>query len=160
AELTVGDLCHLYIKATQHGLAGLTRGRPKSKNTLYDDHLRITRHIIPFLGDVQAKSLTRVQVQRAVEAIPAVENSGRRTKCGPIAAARSTQLRGAVLEWSMRRGYLPDGTNPAHRVDVATSAPRDRVLDEAELARLGQAMRDRPGAGADLLSLILMAGLR
>jgi integrase len=158
--LTVGELCELYMKATRHGLAGLTRGRPKRLSTLYDDNLRLTRHIIPFLGDVEAKSLTRAQVQRAADAIAAGHHSGHRTKGGPIAAERATQLFGAVLEWGMRRDYIPDGPNPAHRVQLATSAPRDRILSDEELTRLGQAMRARPGTGADLLSLILMAGLR
>lgn len=78
---------------------------------------------------------------------------------GAGVAARVAAVLGAILTWAQRRGYVPEGPNPAHGVEKAASGTKDRRLHDEELRALGKAL-DVGGQAAAALKLISLTGLR
>jgi hypothetical protein len=90
--------------------------------------------------------------------IGAVVVGGRKVRGGRMIATRCVMLLGGIVTWGQRRGYVAEGMNPAHGIEMPQSPPRDRILSDDELARLGRTMRGK--RGATVLELILLTGLR
>ena len=169
--ITVAELCAQYLEAARAGLV-LTRFRKsKSASTIYNDEGRISRHIVPLIGNRIARDLTRATIQRMVDAIAAGKTAGEivtkargvaRVEGGPATAARTVELLGGVLTWADRRG-LVSGPNPARGVEKHRGEAKDRTLNPDELARLGAALREQeplhPMATA-AVRLIALTGLR
>src|SRR5439155_12605573 len=55
--LTVKDLCDGYLAAADKGLVLGKGNRPKKASSLYVDHGRIKRHILPLLGNIRLEDL-------------------------------------------------------------------------------------------------------
>jgi integrase len=49
--------------------------------------------------------------------------------------------------FGQRRGYVPEGFNPADRIEHYKENPRERFLTKAELSRLGEALREAETVG-------------
>jgi hypothetical protein len=56
--MTVRQLCRVYLDAAEKGLILGKRGHPKKPSTLYVDQGRITRHILPLLGNRLVRDIT------------------------------------------------------------------------------------------------------
>lgn len=171
AGLTVAELCEQYLEAARAGRVMTRFGKPKRASTIAIDEGRVTRHIIPLLGQKTATKLTRADVQRMADAITAGKTAGAvKTKARGLArvtggagtAARVVELVGGIWTWAERRG-LVSGQNPARGVEKHKGDAKDRVLSAEELARLGKVLREqeevRPMAVA-ALRLIALTGLR
>jgi integrase len=169
--LTVAELCDLYLDAARAGLVMTRFGRPKRASTLAIDEGRIARHIKPLIGAIVAKRLRRADVQRMADDIAAGKTAGTvKTKPRGVAvvtggtgtAGRVVELLGGVCSWAAKRDLAPD-INPAHGVERARGAPKDRVLAAAEMRRLGNAIRGYEATEpmtAAVVRLIALTGLR
>jgi len=118
-----------------------------------DDHIRAKRksrtaklfqsyidnHIEPALGTRKAPSLTRADIGRFHKAIG---------KTKPVTANRVLALIGAAYSYGLRAGHLPDHmANPASGIEKFREQVRERFLSEAELLRLGEAIREAETVG-------------
>lgn len=169
--LTVGEVCDRYLEAARAGLVTTRFGKAKRPSTVAIDEGRIARHIKPLIGSKVAAELTRAQVQRMSDGIAAgktagVFKTGPRGKAvvtgGAGTAARVVELLGGVWSWAERRGLVA-GVSPVRGVEKRRGEAKDRILSAGELAKLGQAMRDRAAlhpAAVAALRLIALTGLR
>jgi integrase len=169
--LTVAQLCREYLEAARKGVVATRFKRPKRPLTITFDEGRVTRHIVPLIGNRIAEKLTRADVQRMADDIAAgrtaaVIKTGPRGKAvvtgGAGTAARVIGLLSGIFTWAERRG-LASGPNPAWGVEKHCGEAKERVLSPEELARLGAVLRereaDRPMA-CDAVRLIALTGLR
>src|SRR5262245_5942133 len=69
--ITVAELCHRYLAATEKGLINGKRGRPKKASTLATDRGRIERHIKPLLGSRKVIDLTPADCARFLRDVAA-----------------------------------------------------------------------------------------
>ena len=128
---TVGDL---FTSFMDHHI------RPKRKARtakLFDGY--ISNHIKPALGSRKAPALTRAEVERLHRAIG---------KTNPVTANRVLALIAAGYAYGLRSGHLSESTvNPASGVEKFREQTRERFLSEAELLRLGEAIREAETVG-------------
>jgi integrase len=154
------------------GMKRATRIRkPKRASTIAIDEGRVSRHIVPLIGNVVAHDLSRAAVQRLADAIAAGKTAGiiktkargvARIKGGPGAAARVVELLGGIWSWAEKRGFV-SGPNPARGVDTQRGQIKDRVLSRDELAALGRALQkhdSRLPMAVAALRLVALTGLR
>jgi hypothetical protein len=108
--LTVAEVCARYLDAARAGLVTTRIRKPKRASTIAIDEGRVSRHIVPLIGNVVAHDLSRAAVQRLADAIAAGKTAGiiktkargvARIKGGPGAAARVVELLGGI--WFMGR---------------------------------------------------------
>ena len=59
----------------------------------------------------------------------------------PYQANRTVAMLSKFFNWTEKLGLRPDGSNPCRHVEKYREAKRERFLSEAELARLGEALR-------------------
>jgi integrase len=169
--LTVTELCERYMEAARAGLVSTRFGRAKRRSTIAIDEGRISRHIVPLIGNRLAASLTRHDVQRMADDIAAGKTAAIiKTKPRGIArvtggagnATRIVGLLGGIFTWAEKRG-LVSGANPCHRLELRADGAKDRMLSAEELVSLGEVLRrheaDAPLAVA-ALRLIALTGLR
>ncbi len=169
--LSVADLCTQYLEAARAGLVTTRFHKPKRPSTIFNDEGRIARHIVPLIGSVAARDLTRPTVQRMTDAIAAGKTAGTfKTKPrgkavvegGASTAARTVELLGGIWTWAEKRGFVT-GLSPTRGVETQRGMPKDRTLDAGELASLGAAMRGQEPlhpTSVAALRLIALTGLR
>lgn len=169
--LTVRELCERYMEAARSGLVSTRFGRAKRKSTIAIDEGRVSRHIVPLLGNRIAGSLTRHHVQCMADDIASGKTAATlKTKTRGVArvtggagnATRIVGLLGGIWTWAEKRGFV-SGANPCHRLELRADRAEDRVLSAEELVRLGNILRkhaaEAPMACA-ALRLIALTGLR
>jgi integrase len=157
AELTVSELCELYMR---EGVDG------KKPATLKIDRIRIDRHINPRLGRLPISQVRLGDVQRLVREVAVGRIKGEatpHTRGGPAAAARTAGLLGAIFNFAVRERLITD--NPVRGVKRPSDRKRERFLSANELARLGEALADAEAAGANpsfiaILRLLALTGAR
>jgi integrase len=88
-------------------------------------------------GGLKAESLTRPQLA-ALHA---------KMRLHPYAANRFLAVVSKAFNWAGRRGLVPETLNPASRIERYRETQRERFLNTAELARLGEALRDAETVG-------------
>jgi integrase len=169
--MTVEELCRQYLDAARAGLVLTRFRRAKRPSTIMNDEGRIARHIVPLIGGLIARDLSRAKLQRMTDAIAAGKTAAIiKTKLrgkavvegGGATAARTVELFGGIWTWAERRG-LVSGPNPARGVEKHRGEAKDRVLSAEELARLGSVLRAEEAiqpAAAAALRLIALTGLR
>ena len=111
---------------------------PKRKpgtTTFYRDILN--RIVKPELGTAKADKVTRA-------AIAKVHGKLRPT---PFQANRMLAVVGSMYAFAARIGAVPEGTNPARKIDKFAEHRRERFLTGAELERLGAAIRQAETKG-------------
>jgi integrase len=150
---TVSELCDEYLAAAKAG-AVLTRfNRPKKTSTLSTDVGRIERHIKPLIGSLSVVNMDSRVVKRLIQDITVGKTAvivktrprGRAlVKGGASTAARVADLLSGMMTWAVDEGLI--SSNPVHKVRRYRSEPRERFLNDDELALLG----DRLRIGADL----------
>jgi integrase len=105
--------------------------------SLFDGYIR--NHIEPALGARRAPALTRNDVEHLHKSVG---------RTNPVTANRIVALIGAVYAFGLRTDLLPQGTvNPALGIDKFREEHRERFLTEAELLRLGDAIREAETVG-------------
>lgn len=169
--ITVSELCEAYMEAARANLV-LTRFRiPKRQSTVLIDEGRVTRHIVPLIGSILAKDLSRPDVQRMVDQITQGKTKGTHktrkrgkavVKGGGGTAARVASLLGGIYSWAEKRGLVA-GPNPVRGVETARYLPRDRVCSTSELRSLGRTLAEQAEAmpaAVGALRLLALTGLR
>lgn len=120
--LTVSELAEVFI--AEHA-------KVKRKSSTSAAYARILRlHVIPELGSTKADRLTR----------SAVSKLHLRMQDHPAVANKTLAVIGSMYGFAQRRGYVPEGLNPASRIDKYPEERRERFLTAEELSRLGDAL--------------------
>jgi len=147
-EMTVEELCLRYYADAEAGKV-LYRGRPKKPSTLSIDHGRIHRHIVPLLGKIYVKALTRHQVENFMHDVIAGKTAiTEKTKPrgianvrgGPGTAKKCVSLLGAIYSYAIRKDYVEH--NPCRDIDKPADNVRDRFLNSGEYRALGLALEN------------------
>ena len=97
----------------------------------------IESSIKPHLGTTKADKLTQA----------AVAKMHRGLKDRPSWANRALAVVGSMYTFAARAGIIPEGINPARRIDKFSEKSRERFLTGEELERLGTAIREAETIG-------------
>jgi hypothetical protein len=110
----------------------------KLKQTSAARYRHLLRHwVVSELGATKADGLTRA-------ALAKLHSKMRRNT---VSANRMLAAVSSVYSFGQRRGLVPDGFNPATRIEKYPERQRERFLDSAELARIGSALREAETTG-------------
>lgn len=104
--------------------------RKASTKTHYEDVLN--RLVLPKLGKLKAKDVTRADIAR-------LHLAHRGT---PFQANRILAIVGSMYGFGGKHGFVPEGINPARGVERYKEEGRERYLSIDELERLGAAIRE------------------
>ena len=97
----------------------------------------LNRIVKPELGTAKADKVTRAAVTRVHSKLRAT----------PFQANRTLAVVGSMYAFAARIGAVPEGTNPARKIDKFAEHRRERFLTGAELERLGKAIREAETKG-------------
>jgi integrase len=112
---------------------------------------RLRVDVLPVIGSVKLADLHRRDVHRVLDPILG--------RGAPVASAKAFGDLRAMLRWAVERGYLDH--DPMLGMKVKKAKPRERFLDEDEIAALWQAWPTALPADAALaLKLALVTGQR
>ena len=149
-SLTVKELCDRYLEAAERGHIMGKRNRPKKYSTLYVDRGRISRHILPLLGNKLVRDVTQMDVNRFIRDVAGGKTATvqktekKRGKAivegGKGTAARTVGLLGGILSFAVSEGVIP--TSPARGVKRPADNHRARRLTPEEYRQLGKALTD------------------
>jgi integrase len=106
---------------------------PKRKpgTVVFYRHL-LEKVIKPELGATKADKVTRIQIARLHASL----------KKTPFQANRVLAVIGSMYAFAGRAGIVPEGVNPARRIEQFKEHRRERFLTGAELQQLGSAIRE------------------
>jgi integrase len=106
--------------------------RPKLKASTAQSYQRIARlYVLPLLGRLPIGAVTRADIARLHH-----EMSEK-----PYQANSTLAVLSKFFGWAEKRGLRSDGSNPCRHVEKYREGRRERFLSQAELARLGDALR-------------------
>jgi hypothetical protein len=97
----------------------------------------LDRLVKPSLGTIKADKLTRLQVSRLHSSLGDT----------PFQANRMLAVVGSLYAFAGPSGIVAEGTNPARGIDKFRESRRERFLTDAELQRLGSAIREAETTG-------------
>ena len=124
AAQTVGSLLEWFLE--EH--AGT-----KLKGSTSTEYRRMANlYVLPALRHRPIKDVNRTDVAKLHHAM----------KDKPYQANRCIALLSKFFNWTEKHGFRADGSNPCRHVEKYKEAKRERFLSEAELARLGEALRE------------------
>jgi integrase len=107
--------------------------RPKLRARTAIEYQRTARlHILPRLGRRPIGELKRQDIARLHHELADK----------PYQANRTLALLSKFFGWAEKHGLRPDGSNPCRHVEKYREGRRERFLSQAELARLGDALRE------------------
>ena len=165
--MTVRQLCHAYVEASDKGLIMGKRGQPKKPSTRYVDQGRITRHILPLLGNRLVRDLTTPDIARFMRSVAAGKTADDIKTClrgraivrgGRGTAARTVGLLGGILSFAVSEGVI--SVNPARGIKRPADERREVRLSTDEYKLLGQVLSDAETRGenpAAILAIKLLA---
>lgn len=139
-DLTVAQLCDLYLR---EGC------KSKKPSTVATDNGRILRHVIPLIGHLPVRSVTRLDIQRfakdvALGKTAAVIKTKKRGKArvtgGAGAASRTLGLLGGIFTFAIKHAGLIEN-NPVHGVEKHKDKKLNRFLSMSEIQSLGNALK-------------------
>jgi integrase len=145
--MTVRQLCRAYLDAAETGLILGKRGQPKKPSTLYVDRGRITRHILPLLGNRPVKDLTAPDINRFMQSVASGKTAddiktGLRGRAivtgGRGTATRTVGLLGGILSFAVAQGAI--SLNPARCIKRPADQRREVRLSIQQYAELGLAL--------------------
>lgn len=161
-SIDMKELCTLYLA---EGCA------MKKASTLASDHGRINRHIIPLLGKMRVKDVTRADVERFQSSVAEgktattekTEKSRATVTGGKGVATRTMGLLGGIFTFAVERGMRPD--NPVHGVKKFKENRFERFLTVEELKALGETLKkaEKEGENAFAIAairLLILTGCR
>ena len=99
----------------------------------------LKRIVLPTLGRVKAKDISRADISRMHLAL----------KSKPFQANRILAVVGAMYSYAAKHGIVPEGMNPARGVEKFKEERRERYLSIDELDRLGVAIREAETTGIE-----------
>ena len=146
--LSVAELCNQYLTDAEAGRILARGGRSKKASTVAADQGRINGHIIPLLGKLAVRAVTKQDVERMMHAIASGQTAkttkGKaravsRITGGKGVATRTIGLLGAIFTYAVDRRLRSD--NPAHRIRKFAENKKERRLSDAEYALLGNGLR-------------------
>lgn len=160
---TVADLCDQYL---------VEGCGTKKQSTLDTDRGRIERHIKPLLGRKKVSDVTRADVKRFLNDVAAGKTAtdvktgkhGRaRVSGGKGTASRTVGLLGGIFSFAHELELVD--FNPVHGVKRFPDKRNERFLSEAELVKLGEALREAEAAGENpaglsVIRLLIFTGAR
>ncbi len=163
AEITVGQLCDLYIS---EGCV------TKKASTISTDVGRIERHIKPLLGRKRVSEISRADIQRFLSDVAAGKTkadvkTGKRGRAivegGRGTATRTVGLLGGIFSFAEGRGLR--AKNPVRGVKRFPDQKSERFLSPAELAKLGASLSVAETEGANpsaiaVIRLLAFTGAR
>jgi len=153
--LTVRELSERYL--TEHAAE---RKTPRSSA---EDRRNINNHVVPLLGRLLVKDVSRADVERFMIRVRAGatacdEKIGPRARRivrgGPIAANRCYALLSKMMNLAERWGIRPDGSNPCRHVERNRERRRERFLSAGELGRLGKTLAEAEHTATESASVI------
>src|SRR5271166_4309219 len=109
----------------------------KCKGGTAEAHKAALKKLRSAFGGLKAESLTRSQL--------AALHTKMRSQ--PYAANRFLAVVSKAFNWAGQRGLVPETHNPASRIERYHETQRERFLNTAEVARLGEALRDAESVG-------------
>ncbi|TIV73079.1 MAG: site-specific integrase [Mesorhizobium sp.] len=127
ASGTVKELVEAYIAGKE---------MKESSRAFY--RITLKTQIEPHLGAMKALAVLRVDVQRAHDKM---------SRKARYSANRAMALLSASYVWGAKRGYVPEGMNPASAIDRNKEEARERYLTADEMANLGAALREAETTG-------------
>jgi integrase len=134
----------------------------KKASSIAADRRNLENHIIPVLGRLTVKDVTRADIDRLKMKVAGGrtardEKVGPRARRivrgGPGAANRCLALLSKMFHLAERWGVRPDGSNPVRHVVKHKEGKRERFLSAEELARLGALLAERDRARRDPASV-------
>jgi len=165
--ITVAELCERWLAEGQDAA-------PNKRQSSWDtDARKLRRHIVPLLGRVQARALTKDDIAKAQRAIAAGrtavdEKTGWRgraiVKGGPGIARGAIMSLSACLSWAIDQEII--AANPVARVKKLPKRTMERFLSEAEAARLLETIAVMEADGTllpvhgDCIRVLLLTGAR
>ena len=126
---TLSDVAMAFL--TEH----VEAKRKASTKAHYEDV--INRLVLPKLGKLKAKDVTRAEIAR-------IHLANSET---PFQANRILAIVGSMYGFAGRHGLVPEGMNPARGIERFREDPRERFLSIEELERLGAAIREAETVG-------------
>jgi integrase len=171
--LTMRQLCEQYVADMQAGLILGKGGRPKKASTVEVDTGRIRRHIIPLVGNLRVRDITKADMNSLMRDIIAgktrvsVKTEKLRGRAivrgGPGTATRTMGLLGGIFTYAVQLGIVEH--NPTHGLKKPKYKVRDRRLSETEYRTLGEILRracisDHYRIHSEILRLIALTGCR
>jgi integrase len=127
--LTVKELVDTFLSDHAEG---------KLKPATEKRYRHLLRHwVVPEVGAEKADALTRA----------AVANVHSRMKRKAVSANRMLGAVGSMYGFAQRRGLVPEGYNPATRIERYSERRRERFLTTEELGRIGAALREAETSG-------------
>jgi integrase len=106
--------------------------RAKRKASTAREYQRIAKlYIVPRLGRRLIGEINRQDVAKLHHELASK----------PYQANRTLALLSKFFNWAEKHGLRPDGSNPCRHVEKYRERRRERFLSQAELARLGDALR-------------------
>ena len=163
AEMTFGEVCDLY----------LAEGcETKKATTIATDKGRIERHIKPLLGKKRIGEITRPDVEKFMRDVAAGKTAADvKTKArgraivegGKGTATRTVGLLGGIMSFAVSRQLRSD--NPVRGVKRYVDKKGETFLSAAELGKIGQALVQLEGEGANpsavaIIRLLAFTGAR
>jgi integrase len=112
------------------------RAKRKGTTTERYEHA-LTAHVVPGLGSTKADKLTRASVA----------SLHLKLKATPAMANYVLAVIGSMYGFAQKRGLVPEGSNPASRIEKYPEQRRERFLTGDELSRLGDALREAETEG-------------
>lgn len=113
--------------------------RKPSTYRAYD--LLLKNHIYPSLGTMKAAAVSRADVAAL----------HRRMKAKPYQANRAVVVLGSIYAFAENAGIVPEGLNPARKVELFKESARERFLNMEELGRLGEAIAQAESVGVHVV---------
>jgi integrase len=140
---TVADLCDRFTEEFLH------KKRPATQRGY---KRMIAAEIIPAIGSIKVAAVDFSDVDKLHRKV------GRRA---PYTANRCVALLSKMFSLAIKWKYRAAGDNPAKGIERNPEEKRERFLDTAELARLGEALAGHGDkAAADILRLLTLTGAR
>jgi integrase len=135
-KMTVRDLATRFL--AEHVRA------KKKPSTASNYEIVLIKHVLPTLGNLKAEKVTTADIAELHRAVAKQHKDGKRHR---HQANRTVAIVSSMYTFASRAHVVPSGFNPAKGIERYREQGRERFLDVAELARLGDAIREAETAG-------------
>jgi integrase len=113
--------------------------KSKRKASTAREYQRIAKlYVVPRLGRRPISDIKRQDIAKLHHELASK----------PYQANRTLALLSKFFNWAEKHGLRPDGSNPCRHIEKYRESCRERFLSEAELARLGDALREAEKHGS------------
>jgi integrase len=114
----------------------ITPTRKPGTTKLYKIYFQ--RHVVPTLGDKRTREVTHADAAKLHRSIGSK---------APVTANRVIMVLSGLFSWAARVGEVPEDFRPVRGITRYREHAKERFLTEAELARLGDAIREAETGG-------------